>query len=772
MKIHLFFKTVIFFFLFSFNYFYLSAQTYVFAQLSGSPMNTKGWNLQGSAKVSNILNNDMSEMMLVPVGTFLSGAVFYNQPINLGLCNKWQAEFDFRIYDGTGADGLAFCFLDVPPVGFVTGSGLGIPATANGLKVCFDTYNNCASPFTLNMPKVELRWGTGYTECSNLPTADNSSGNLSFIRSGTYNHALITYNNGNISVSVNNQLIITGTQQFTFSGYLGFTASTGGYYDNHSIKNVIIYTDMPPSVASTVSTNEACANNNIQLGTTSNSGYVYSWTPTTGLNNPSVSNPILQLNNISDSLQSYKYYVNTSYANNPGCASVDSVVVSIHPRPIINFITPEICLSDATALFTDSSYSKDVSNFPFNYHWYFDDALNSNNANTDTSVQQNPSHKYSNASIYRVQLKITTANGCIDSLTKPFTVNGSVPRADFNVVSVSTICSKDSVQIKDNSSVDFGSLTRVEIYWDAINQPNSFITDNNPSFGKIYTNHYANFQQPISKTYTIRYIVYSGITCVNEIDKTITIAASPQVIFNTIPSICDNVSPIQITEAFETSGMAGQAFYTGTGIGTTGLFDPSISGAGNFLIQYKFIGNDGCFDTASQFITVWPHPQVNAGSEMFVLDGSSATINATASGNQLSFLWSPNIYLNNDTTLTPITTPHQNTLYTITATDSNFCSVSDSVFVKVLFVPKVPNAFSPNGDGINDKWEIKYLNDYPECTVEIFTRTGQMIFQSYGYATPWDGTYHGSALPIGTYYYIIQPGRGRATISGSVTILR
>jgi len=111
-------------------------------------------------------------------------------------------------------------------------------------------------------------------------------------------------------------------------------------------------------------------------------------------------------------------------------------------------------------------------------------------------------------------------------------------------------------------------------------------------------------------------------------------------------------------------------------------------------------------------------------------------------------------------------------LYTITATDSNFCSNSDSVFVKVLFVPKVPNAFSPNGDGINDKWEIKYLNDYPECTVEIFTRTGQMIFQSYGYTTPWDGTYHGSALPIGTYYYIIQPGRGRATMSGSVTILR
>ena len=761
--------------LFTVNYFFSSAQTYVFAQLAGSPMNTNGWNLQGAAKVANVLSNNMSELLLVPNSAFLSGAVFYNQPINLGMCNKWIAEFDFRMYDGTGADGLAFCFLDVPPVGFVIGGGMGIPSSANGLKICFDTYNNCATPTTLNMPKIEMRWGVGYNECSTQPTADNSTGALTFIRSATYNHAMIEYNNGTINVSVNNQLLLTGFQQFTFAGYLGFTASTGGLNDNHSIKNVVIYTDMPPSVANNVSTNaSACPNSNIQLGTNSNNNYLYSWSPTTGLSNAAISNPILQLNNTSDSLQSYKYYVNTSYNNNPGCSSIDSVIVSIHPRPTINFITPAVCLNDATAQFNDNSYSKDISNLPFNsYHWNFDDVLNSTNTNPDTSIQINPSHKYNSAAVYNVQLKITSANGCIDSLTKAFTVNGSVPIADFTVINNTQLCDKDSVLIKDNSSVNFGSLTKVEIYWDAINQPSVAVTDNYPSFGKVYKHKYAAIQPLASKNYTVRYVTFSGITCTNEVSRNITVLENPKATFTIIPSVCDNIPSFQITEAKEIYGMSGQSFYNGAGINSSGIFNPSVSGVGNFLIQYKFIANNGCVDTASQNITVWPHPQVSSGSpEIFVLDGFSATINASASGNQLSFLWTPSIYLDNNTLLTPTTTPHQNTKYTITATDINSCTNTDTVFVKVLFVPSVPNAFSPNGDGVNDKWEIKYLNDYPDCIVQIFTRTGQMVFQSVGYATKWDGTYNGTPLPIGTYYYIIQPKRGRSTMSGSVTIIR
>ena len=48
----------------------------------------------------------------------------------------------------------------------------------------------------------------------------------------------------------------------------------------------------------------------------------------------------------------------------------------------------------------------------------------------------------------------------------------------------------------------------------------------------------------------------------------------------------------------------------------------------------------------------------------------------------------------------------------------------------------IPNAFTPNGDGINDIWDIKYLDYYPDCTVNIFSRYGENIYQSVSYAIP------------------------------------
>jgi gliding motility-associated-like protein len=89
-----------------------------------------------------------------------------------------------------------------------------------------------------------------------------------------------------------------------------------------------------------------------------------------------------------------------------------------------------------------------------------------------------------------------------------------------------------------------------------------------------------------------------------------------------------------------------------------------------------------------------------------------------------------------------------------------------------LKTPNIPNTFSPNGDGIHDKWEIKYLNTYPGCTVEIYNRYGQLVFQSTSYNKPWDGTFKDKQLPAGTYYYIINPKNGRKQMSGFVDIIR
>jgi gliding motility-associated-like protein len=87
-------------------------------------------------------------------------------------------------------------------------------------------------------------------------------------------------------------------------------------------------------------------------------------------------------------------------------------------------------------------------------------------------------------------------------------------------------------------------------------------------------------------------------------------------------------------------------------------------------------------------------------------------------------------------------------------------------------MPKPPNTFTPNGDGINDTWEVKYLDQYEGCVVEIYSTTGQLLFRDTGYTKPWNATYRGQAVPAGTYYYVIDPKNGRKKIAGYVTILR
>ena len=76
---------------------------------------------------------------------------------------------------------------------------------------------------------------------------------------------------------------------------------------------------------------------------------------------------------------------------------------------------------------------------------------------------------------------------------------------------------------------------------------------------------------------------------------------------------------------------------------------------------------------------------------------------------------------------------------------------------------------SPNGDGINDVWIIDGLNNYPQCKVNVLNRWGQVIYNSLGYATPWDGTYNGTPLPASDYFYIIDLGDGTVN-KGTLTI--
>jgi gliding motility-associated-like protein len=163
---------------------------------------------------------------------------------------------------------------------------------------------------------------------------------------------------------------------------------------------------------------------------------------------------------------------------------------------------------------------------------------------------------------------------------------------------------------------------------------------------------------------------------------------------------------------------------------------------------------------------------VDAGADKSVIEKTSTLLTPIVSGNGLKYQWSPALYLNKDTILNPFCQPLTDIAYTLTVTDNNGCSSHDAISIKILKIPEIPNVFTPNGDGINDVWQIKYLASYPDCTVEIYTRYGQLVFQSSGYMNPWNGTAKSKPLPAATYYYIINPKNGLKPMSGFVDIVR
>ncbi|MBN9298633.1 MAG: gliding motility-associated C-terminal domain-containing protein [Filimonas sp.] len=172
-------------------------------------------------------------------------------------------------------------------------------------------------------------------------------------------------------------------------------------------------------------------------------------------------------------------------------------------------------------------------------------------------------------------------------------------------------------------------------------------------------------------------------------------------------------------------------------------------------------------------VTVYPNPDFTltdpapifypAVMDLTTLPHSSANLNYT--------YWTNDALTKSVATPTSIDTSGR---FYIKATNRFNCSISKSVKIVVKEpVISPPNAFSPNGDGINETWIIPLLNQrYPKCTVDVYNRYGQNVFHSRGYADPWNGTFNGKMLQFATYYYVIKPDADFEAISGNVTIMK
>lgn len=181
-----------------------------------------------------------------------------------------------------------------------------------------------------------------------------------------------------------------------------------------------------------------------------------------------------------------------------------------------------------------------------------------------------------------------------------------------------------------------------------------------------------------------------------------------------------------------------------------------------------------CTAQGTVTVNVAPGATANAGIDAFIIAGDAHQVQASATAGAYS--WSPSAGLSGTTVLNPTASPQTTTTYTLTVTTPQGCVATDQITITVVaYCIKPMEAFTPNGDGINDLWLVTNGNCLKAATAQVFNRYGARVFESNDYMNNWDGTYKGKPLPDGTYYFILSyeliNGK-KVYLKGNVTILR
>lgn len=271
--------------------------------------------------------------------------------------------------------------------------------------------------------------------------------------------------------------------------------------------------------------------------------------------------------------------------------------------------------------------------------------------------------------------------------------------------------------------------------------------------------------------------VQAATTISNEI--TLIIKVPPVVAVNITGSINGICTGTSVTfKAIPVNGGTAPVYQwsvNGVGVGTNSAAFQSKTLTNGDMVSCRLISSLTCstpVSSAGILMQVYPRPAIDMPFEKTIDRGNSIQIIPAITGEIRSYTWLPPDGLNNNTISSPVASPVTTTRYTLKVVSIHDCADSAAITVKVLVPIVVPNAFSPNGDGVNDLWNIRGLAEYNNCTVDIFTRYGQLVFHENGYNRAWDGTNKGKPLPVGEYYYIINPNNGLGKLTGGLLLLR
>jgi gliding motility-associated-like protein len=228
--------------------------------------------------------------------------------------------------------------------------------------------------------------------------------------------------------------------------------------------------------------------------------------------------------------------------------------------------------------------------------------------------------------------------------------------------------------------------------------------------------------------------------------------------------------PVVITPALEDSFTCNGKFYLHASTLYAGAYDYSwtpaaplaqpdspttegyITASRTFVLTAKD-HTSGCIGSDTLTINKYPVPDLKVSNDTIINARAQVQLHATGADR---YLWQPADWLDKDTIADPLASPHVPLTYQVIGTNAQGCMDTAAVRIDIREELMVPNAFSPNGDGLNDVFRLENFGYQDRNRFVIFNRWGQKIFQTQDISQGWDGTQNGKPVETGTYYYDIR----------------
>lgn len=497
-----------------------------------------------------------------------------------------------------------------------------------------------------------------------------------------------------------------------------------------------------PSPVAQFTATTVCTNTPMQFTNSSQNSTNYLW-------NFGVTTTLADTSNLANPTYTYMsvgtYTVTLTAEPASNCFDTAQLVVTVAPGPNVAFAAPAVCETFMSS-FTDLS-TITTGNIT-NWSWNFGVA----SSTADTSNLQNPTFTYPGSGQYNVTLTCTSNNGCTTTFTQTVTVNAP-PTANF---SSNVVCIGSATQFTDLSTAGSGNLTVWG--WD--------FGDGSPlGSGQNPTHIYGN-----DSTYNVTVIVQNSNGCFDTITLQATTAPQPVVNFDSdlytgCPPLCVNFSD---STTIASGAITGWLWDFGDQQSSTQQ-NPNhcFTDLGTYTVSLTTTSNNGCVQTYvfNNMITVYPVPdaQFSATPQITTVSQTNVDFTDLSIGNPVTWSWSfgtgdPADTSNIQNPSFQYTQEYGST-YPVVLVVTNQYGCIDSTSLEVIVQPEftfyVPNAFTPNGDGINEVFFGQGIG-IAKYEMWIFDRWGNLIFTCTDINQSWDGTVqgkNGQLCQIDTYVW-------------------